>query len=140
MKTRIEMKTVEYYAETECYKIVGEKNENPIYCGGDIDCVTGICKKCGGQSPKTINTYKTGIEWLRVSISNGESATFHYDVENDQEYSRKLIAAIRRAGDSGCNMFWSDGCKNPDGYDGTYGRSVGISSMSCHGRYSLTRI
>jgi hypothetical protein len=160
MKTKLETKTIEYYAERECYAIVGEKlitkktvddpktlgewrdsvdcNE-PIYCGGDIDWLTGVCKKCGAQSPKTVDTYKTGIEWLAVSLNKHGTATFHYDVENENEYARELIAAIRRAGGR-CNMVWPDGCKNPDGYDGTYGVSVGPSSMTINGRYSLERI
>ena len=83
--------------------------------------------------------YETGIEWLQVALSNGGTATFHWNVGNDREYDKKIISAIRRAGGTGCNTFRFDGFKYTDGYNGTYGVYIN-GSMSVHGRFSVERI
>ena len=139
-----------YYYDFRC----DDLNFNPekpgdydavMECGGDIDN-NGKCKKCGKQSPRFEYTTEHGTVWCRVESRNHDkSAEFSCVVDgevNREEYDKKLVSALRRIG-CRLNGVWMDGCKNPDGYDGHYGRFLDRKiggGFSVGGRFSVCRI
>lgn len=129
---------------SQCDRVIYPETRDgtPRECHGSVGTATGICKKCGQQNMKHEWSEESGIVCMRVELSKGDIAEFHYQAGDDEEYDRKLIAAIKRAGGSG-NGVWMDGCKNPDGNDGTYGRFLDRKmggGFSVYGRFSVNRI
>ena len=57
------------------------------------------------------------------------------DEKMEEIYQKKLIAAIRRAGGR-CTGYYMDGCRQPDGYHGTYGM-ITDNGLSVDGRFSV---
>jgi len=146
MKTKTRIETTTYYDHRcEAVEMVNrEQGQEPdiFECDGTVDHTTGICRKCGHQNNRESFEEEIGVVYYRVSVSGRDSAEFHCNAGDDDEYDRKIVAAIKRAGGSG-NGVWMDGCKNPDGHDGHYGRFLDRKlggGFSVHGRFSVERI
>ena len=151
MKTKLKTETWNGF-ELYCSTIIGDENAPDYYekakpCGGHLD-LNGICKQCGKLAESHTYTNKSGLAYYQVTVSHRDgdrTAKFSAKYDENQptdEYDRKLIAALKRAGGNG-NAVWMDGCKQPGSYNGTFGWSVPQNrggGFSCNERFLVEMI